>query len=105
MKQALQPLLITLLLLSAAAFFGGDLEAAQKSKKRDWSLAEIRQAIARNKDAFQDILVNISIPGEDTLVVTMVTSRLAMSGSGQRITLTYDETQGWHVTELHGFDK
>ncbi|MFC5457312.1 hypothetical protein [Prosthecobacter fluviatilis] len=105
MKSTLRPLLITLLLLVSAVLFGSDPAAAPKSQSRDWSLSQIRRAIARDKRAYQDILVNISIASEDTLVVTMVTSRLPMSGSGQRITLKYDESQGWHVTGLEGFDR
>lgn len=105
MKKTFHPLLITLLLLLSAALFASDPAAAPKSKSRDWSLSEIRRAIAQDKDAYQDILVNIAIVSDDTLIVTMVTSRLPMSGSGQRITLVYDEKKGWHATKHQGFDK
>jgi hypothetical protein len=105
MKNTLHPLLLTLLLFVSAALFGSDPAAAPKSKNRDWSLSEIRRVIAQDKHSYQEILVNIAIVSEDTLIVTMVTSRLPMSGSGQRITLTYDETKGWHATKHQGFDK
>lgn len=105
MKSTLHPLLITLLLFVSAALFGSDPAAAPKPKSRDWSLSQIRRAIAQHKDAYQEILVNIAVLSEESLVVTMVTSRLPMSGSGQRITLVYDEKKGWHVTSLKGFDK
>ena len=105
MKKTLHPLLLTLLLFVSAALFGSDPAAAPKSKSRDWSLSDIRRVIAQHKDAYQEILVNIAVLSEDSLVVTMVTSRLPMSGSGQRITLVYDEKKGWHVTSLQGFDK
>lgn len=104
MKSTLHPLLITLLLFVSAALFGSDPAAAPKPKSRDWSLSQIRRAIAQHKDAYQEILVNIAITGEDTLVVSMVTSTQPLSGGGQFITLTYDETKGWHVTKLQGFD-
>lgn len=104
MKKALHPLLITLLLFVSATLFGSDPASAPKSKNRDWSLSEIRRVIAQHKDAYQEILVNIAIKSEDTLVVTMVTSLQPLSGGGQFITLTYDENNGWHVTKLQGFD-
>ena len=104
MKKTLHPLLITLLLCVSAALYGSDPAAAPKSKSRDWSLSQIRRVIAQNKDAYQEILVNIAIRSEDTLVVTMVTSLQPLSGGGQFITLTYDEKKGWHVTKLQGFD-
>ena len=105
MKKAVHPLLIMLLLCGSAALHGSDPAAAPKPKNRDWSLSEIRRAIAQDKNALPDILVNIAIVSEDTLIATMVTSRLPMTGGGQHITLTYDEKKGWHVTKLQGFDK
>lgn len=105
MKKTIHPLLITLLLLVSAALFGSDPAAAPKSKNRDWSLSEIRRVIAQDKHAYQEILVNIAIVSEDTLIVTTVTSRLPMTGSGQNITLTYDDKKGWHATKHQGIDK
>ena len=105
MKKIIHPLLITLLLFVSAALFGSDPAAAPKSKNRDWSLSDIRRVIAQNKDAYQEILVNIAILSEDTLIVTMVTTTQPLSGSGQFITLTYDEKKGWHATKHQGFDK
>ncbi len=104
MKKQLRPWLITLLLFASTTLYGVEQADTQKSKKRDWSLSELRRAIAQDKNAYQEILVGIAILSENTLVVTMVTSTQPLSGGGQHITLTYDEKKGWHVTKIIGFD-